>query len=332
MNIQATGKLKKIGFAVVILLGVFVVFSFGFYHWLISPTNGNNPPREIKVVIPKGASVVKIADILYQDGLVRHPLVFRLTVKMANLGNKMQAGTFNLLTSFNPRQIAQTLTEGTEDTWVRILEGWRAEEIADYLETQDLTNFDKAEFLTLTATQEGRLYPDTYLVPKEISSSEVVALLENTQQKKITQELMAKIESSEFSYSEVLVLASLIEREARGSEQMRRVAGILQNRLEINMPLQVDASLQYARGLDSQKQTWWAPPLASDKSINSPYNTYLHTGLPPTPICNPSLVAIESVLDPIASDDLFYLHALDGSMHYARTLEEHNANVNRYLR
>ena len=127
-------------------------------------------------------------------------------------------------------------------------------------------------------------------------------------------------------------MASIVEREARGADDMQHVAGILWNRIELGMPLQADATLQYLKGYNPVEQAWWTPPLAADKSLISPYNTYLNLGLPPRPICNPGLEAIKAAAQPLSTDDLFYLHDRQGKIHYAQTLDDHNLNVDRYLR
>jgi UPF0755 protein len=249
-----------------------------------------------------------------------------------NLSTKIQAGSFNISSNMDVTEIAETLTVGTEDIWITILEGWRAEEIAESLEAQDLDLFDSEEFLNLAKSSEGMLYPDTYLIPREMDSEQIYHLLLNTFERKVSQELWDEIESSDRDFDQVLVMASLVEREARNFEQMRRVAGILWNRINIGMALQVDATLQYVNGYNSLEQTWWAVPMADDKQNQSAFNTYLNQGLPPRPIANPSLNAIKATLDPIESDGLFYIHADDGNMYYSSTLEGHNANINKYLR
>lgn len=277
-----------------------------------------------KFIIKKGESVTSIANRLQETGLIKNARVFSYMVRIYKLTPQIQAGTFTVSPSQTPKVIAETFTKGTEDLWVTFLEGWRVEEYADYLAAQeDLTNFDKENFLFLAKPLEGTLYPDTYLIPKEMDEEVIISLLTNTFETKTTDLTID---------DETLVLASLVQREAKEYEDMRRVAGILKNRTEIGMPLQVDATLQYAKGYDAQKDMWWAPPLAADKSIVSAFNTYMNKGLPPSPICNPGLDALEATLDPLQSDDLFYLHANDGNMYYAETLDGHNDNINRYLR
>ncbi len=309
--------------AILAFLALVLVAIYGGAKYLLTPVA--DAGDEVRFVVAKGQGIATIGAKLEEAGLVRSKHAFRLYVQLNKLDTKLQAGSFTLSPTQSTPDIAQTLTEGTEDVWITLLEGWRREEIAEYLETVDLLEFDSAEFLELTSTYEGYLFPDTYLVPKEITTTALVDLFTNTFEKKI-----ATI--GDFSPSELkrlVILASLVEREARGSEQMRRVAGILENRLAINMALQVDATLQYVRGEVAGK--WWAPPLAADKDLKSAFNTYLNPGLPPRPIANPGLSALQAAHDPLESEDYFYLHAPTGEMYYAETYEEHLVNISRYL-
>ena len=132
--------------------------------------------------------------------------------------------------------------------------------------------------------------------------------------------------------NQVITLASLIEREAKTDSSRKIVAGILYNRLGIDMALQVDATLQYIKGYNPIHKDWWAPPLAQDKNIDSLYNTYKYPGLPPGPICSPSLSSIEAALNPSSSNYLYYITDNQGNMHYAVSFDQHNKNVNTYLR
>lgn len=283
-------------------------------------------------VVPKGQAVSIIADRLHSEGLIRHPLVFRLVARQTGADKRFQAGSFQLSPSMTPSEIAHNLTTGTTDVWVTIPEGWRKEEIADSLAAQELEVFDKAEFLTLAANSEGMLFPDTYLFPRQATAQQVFNVLTNTFDRKVIEGLKNEIAASEYDFDEALIMASILEREATGDEEMRHVAGILWGRLAVGMPLQVDASLQYVKGYSQAQQTWWPTPLAADKQLVSPYNTYLNAQLPPGPISNPGLSAIKAALDPLETNNVYYLHDRQGNIRYARTLDEHNANVNRYLR
>jgi UPF0755 protein len=324
--------MKKITLMSIIALFILSIISgFLYLRWLSQPVNLSDTSVE-RFIIPRGQAVTVIGERLTAAGLIKHPLVFRLIVRQENLGDKIQSGSFDLSASMDTREIANTLTQGTQDVWITILEGWRAEEIAQSLSLQDLDNFDENEFLQIARPLEGRLFPDTYLIPREISSQQIVNLLVSTFDRKIVNDLENEIIASSRNFEDIIVMASLIEREARDYQQMRHVSGILWNRINIGMALQVDATLQYAKGYDGVRNTWWSPPLAIDKQINSPFNTYRNPGLPPAPISNPGVNAVKAALNPLQVDDLYYLHAPDGSMYFAKTLDGHNANINRYLR
>ncbi len=285
-----------------------------------------------KIVIAKGVSVEDIAYKLKEEGLIKHPLSFKAWVKYRDLQSNLQAGSFDLSPSMTLNEITQTLTEGTDDVWVTLQEGLRREEIAQSLTNYELEAYDKQDFLSQTVGLEGKLFPETYLMPRMIETKAIINLLTDTFDDKIDADLTQQIEQSDYTSNEILTMASILERESRGYEQMAKVAGVLWKRLERGMALQVDASLQYATGYSEQSQSWWSPPTAEDKKINSPFNTYQHPGLPPHPICNPGIEAIKAALNPQRTPYLFYLHDRDGEIHFAATLQKHNQNVDQYLR
>jgi UPF0755 protein len=316
--------------ALIVFAGVGVLLG---YRWYVQPVNSSD--QELRTfVIPQAQATSIIGERLYKEGFIRHHLLFRVAVYLEDLSGKIQAGSFEISPSMTPAEIAHKFTQGTHDVWITIVEGWRMEQIAESLAAADLPLFDADEFKRLVSQNqaEGTLFPDTYLVPKQYTSEQIYSLLTNTFEKRVLNDLAAQIEASPYTLNQIIVMASLIEREAREYEEMRGVAGVLWNRIEIGMPLQVDATMQYAKGYDSVQQTWWAPPRAADKSVDSPFNTYQINGLPPRPIANPGLNAIKATLDPIPTKNLFYIHDRSGKIHYAETLEGHNANVNRYLR
>src|SRR5690606_22167281 len=193
--------------------------------------------------------------------------------------------------------------------------GFTLEEYAR-IAAEGLPEFSTEEFLELTADKEGYYFPDTYYLPADFTASELVELLEETYELRVSP-LRSLIEAHEMSEREVIILASLIEREANTEESMRMVSGILQNRLEEGMRLQVDASLEYVLARPLNTLT------AEDLEIDSRYNTYLYGGLPPTPIGNPGLQSIMAVLEPIESDNFYYLTDEEGQFYYAETFDEH---------
>jgi UPF0755 protein len=288
--------------------------------------------KTVTFVIPKGQSSQQIAQRLRQTGLIRSGLAFRAVVYQKGLQSKIQAGSFKLSPSFSTWELAQALTKGTDDLWITLPEGWRREEIADSLSKQDLSAFNKRDFSDLTNGLEGQLFPDTYLVSKSISTQALVNLLHSTFENKVLLVLSDEINKNDLSLNQILTLASLVQRESASEAEMPLIAGILLNRLNLGMPLQVDATLQYIKAYSSAEQSWWPTPLAADKNLDSSFNTYQNSGLPPSPICNPGLTAIKAVLKPQPSNAFYYIHDLSGKIHTAETLEGHNANVNQYLR
>jgi len=281
-------------------------------------------------VIKKGEGLSEIAQKLEDQGLVRSSFFFQIEATRLGVVRKIQAGDFRLNSSMMPSEIARLLTHGTLDRWVTIIEGLRREEIAEKLVDQlggKDSKFSKEEFLEKTIGLEGRLFPDTYLFPKEATAERIISFMNLNFEKK-TAGLLLKEED--------LILASLIEREVRGANDQPIVAGILLKRLKASWPLQVDAAVQYAkatrqcRGKDGC--VWWPKGLTkADLKIDSSYNTYLYQGLPPTPICNPGLSSIKAAASPILTDYWYYLSDREGKMHYAVTLEEHNKNIQKYL-
>ncbi|MDD2822692.1 MAG: endolytic transglycosylase MltG [Candidatus Daviesbacteria bacterium] len=212
---------------------------------------------------------------------------------------------------------------------VTLLEGWRVEEMAEKLNKE--LGIKNEDFLKIA--KEGYMFPDTYFFDQDASASAVASKLRATFDLKYDADLQTKIKNAGLTPSEGVILASIVEREARSSEARRMVASILLKRLRIDMGLNVDASIQYALGYQTQEKSWWKRHLTkNDLKVNSPYNSYIHAGLPPTPICNPSLSSLEAVANAdLKTPYLYYSHDLEGVPHYAKTLEEHNQNVANYL-
>ncbi|NCN51223.1 MAG: endolytic transglycosylase MltG [Candidatus Pacebacteria bacterium] len=328
MKKMSDTRSKMLVLLFVFLFAVGCVISIVLYS-LFTPVSASVETQSF--VIPKGQGISTIGERLTQAGLLKHPLVFRFVVIQQQLGGKIQAGSFKLSPSMTPFEMAQTLTEGTEDVWITFLEGWRAEEMAEYLASkEELAAFDPELFLSTAKEYPGMLYPDTYLIPREMEADAIVLLLVNTFESKITAKVGTEVEKSDRDFDDVLIMASIVQREARDYEQMRHVAGILWNRIDIGMALQVDATLQFVRGTSAQ---WWPNPTAADKALVSPFNTYQNVGLPPQPISNPGIEAIQATLDYLDVPDLFYIHdPATGKMYFAETIDQHNANVNKYLR
>lgn len=305
--------MKKLFFVPLLslLLGVGIVF------WFYKNAKPLTISEEFKdFLIVKGSGAIQIGNKLEKEGLIRNSLAFKVYVQVTGAANKIQAGEYRLSSDMSLIEIVGQLRRGPVEIWVTIPEGYRHEEIADkFTSTLGKDENFKKEFLIASVEQEGYLFPDTYLFPKTASASAIVNKLTRT----------FDIKTSEMNLTrDQVILASLIEREAKSNEERPVIAGILLNRLNIGMALQVDATIQYAKGS-------WEPITVSDKNFNSPYNTYRFPGLPPGPISNPGLVSLEAAANPAKTDYLYYLHDSKGKVYYAKSLEGHNENIRNYL-
>lgn len=321
---------------IIILIAILALTGAAGAYWLWQGFQPAQPgsKADIEVIIPKGSSVKAISEQLAEAGVIKSPLHWQIVVKQKGIANQIQAGTFTLSPGSTAAEIADQLTQGTNDLWVTIKEGWRATEIGAYL-ADNLPGFsaEGEVFNTECLGYEGYLYPETYLVPREYDTKQMCQLMRRQYGEVLTMERREAIHQAGFTEEEIITLASIIEREAKRPADMKVVSGILQNRLEMGMPLQVDATLQYIKGYDQANQTWWPTALSADKELASPYNTYANPGLPPGPICNPGENAILAAMEPTPSDYLYYISNSAGTqMHYAETYEEHQENINLYLR
>lgn len=301
--------------------------------WFTQPLQPYNK-ETVQFVIPQGSSVRSIARQLEQKSLIRSQYAFQFAVWQRNLSKRIQAGAFMISPSQDVFSVADTLTSGTNDIWVTIPEGLRAEEIGELL-AEALPEFEleSPEFQSECHDYEGYLFPETYLIPVHYDTTQTCKLLRQEYGNKMTMAMRDKIHADGRTEEEVVTLASIVAREARKPSDMKMVAGILWNRIDIGMALQVDATLQYIKGYDAAKKTWWAPPLAADKDLVSPYNTYKNAGLPPGPISNPGLDALEAAVYPTPNDYIYYISNLDGSkMFFAETYDEHLVNIETHLR
>lgn len=305
------------------------IFVFGFNLWW---QNGTAPVnrKDIAVklfVIPKGSAIRTIGNELKSQGLIKDPVVFFLYIKQNGLEKGIQAGSYRLSPSMNLAKIMETLGHGTLDVWVTIPEGLRAEEIAKIL--SDSIPSYKAEWKEALKKNEGYLFPDTYLIPKDAEVASVISILGSNFNQKIGTIGLTPVSPN---LLRVLIIASLVEREAKFAQDRPYVASVIENRLSIGMALQIDATAQYAYGYNVYDKTWWKVPSEKDLKINSPYNTYVNTGLPPKPICNPGLEAIKAAVSPAQSNYMYYINDSTGKLHFAQNLTEHNKNIQKYLK
>ncbi len=216
---------------------------------------------------------------------------------------------------------------------VKIQEGLRKEQIAEVFanklgwDANQMSDFMNYTPSVYAKNLEGHYFPDTYLIPEDQTPSEVGAIMLDTFTKKTGK--IQKPKSKDIINEDTIVkIASLIQREAAGKKDMALISGIIWNRLFAGMKLQVDATLQYAKG--SEEDGWWMDVNPKDKKIQSAYNTYMNEGLPPSAISNPGLAAISAAYNPQKTECLFYLHDKNRQIHCTKTYEEHKKNIERY--
>jgi UPF0755 protein len=329
-----------LGFAIKLLVAIGLGTGLGLGLLLIQGITMVADQGEITpklVTIERGTSTKKIAESLETNGLIisRWPLL--MYTRLSN--RTLQAGVYSLSASMTPSEIVNLLAAGTTtEQTLTIPEGWRVEQIADLLAQTGVV--EKDDFLTASrydpvrytlpsgisrevgASLEGLLFPDTYRFSYGVSSKEIVAtMLDNFRVK--TNELTPTDND--------LILASIIEREAKTEAERPIIAGVYTNRLKQNIRLQADPTVQYgkdtlaAAASDAETFAWWEPITVEDyQAVKSPFNTYLISGLPEAPIANPGLLSLAAAKQPAPHDYFYFFHRADGTTVFSKTLEEHN--------
>ncbi len=317
--------MKRFLIAAIILVTLAILAFAWWQNGLLAANASNQSPKIF--VIKQGEGVREIANNLKSQGLIKDPVVFFIYTRLNGIDKQIQAGDFRLNSSMNMVDVANSLTHGMLDIWVTITEGLRADEIADLLK-EKIPSYDESWRATLRAN-EGYLFPDTYLIPKDADVDLIITLMKNNFEEKYNS--VKNTKTTALTDTQTLIVASMVEREARYAQDRPMVASVIMNRLNIGMALQIDAAVQYALGYQNDAKSWWKKDLTfEDLKINSPYNTYKISGLPPTAISNPGLSAIEAALAPSKTDYLYYYSDKQGHLHFATTIEGHNANIKKY--
>lgn len=277
------------------------------------------------VRIARGMSASLAARELADARVIAHPSLLRLLLRASGKSGSIQAGAYRFDAPQNVFAVAARLTTGAYGLPPARLffpEGYTVRAAAAHV-AEAFPDISAETFLKEALPYEGYLFPDTYFFPASSDAASIVALMRANFDAK-TAPLFNGARAPD-TLSDIVILASLIEREARTPESKRTVAGILANRLKLGMPLQVDAVFGYIFDRDTYS------PSATDLAVDSPYNTYAHKGLPPGPISNPGLDSLEAALHPAQTEYLYYLTGKDGLMHYAATHAGHQANRKKYL-
>lgn len=330
--------MRKAGRILFILIIILTIIFRIFY--LISPVDRENG-EVIQLSIEPGSSASRIAKKLYNHQLIKSKTLFNIIISLKGLGNSLQAGLYEFKPDFDMLDIISTLVEGKVATFrVTIPEGFTVEEIVDRMAV--LTSYSREEYLKVADRDfdkpyleeadkytkykvEGFLYPDTYIIPKEYKPTQIFEVMlsefEKRWQKDIEDNLKnMKGQHRDLSYLtpyQVITIASLIEEESKLDDEKPLIAAVIYNRLERNMLIQIDACIQYVMP-DRKKRV-----LYSDLEIDSPYNTYLYSGLPPGPICSPGDSSIKAALYPADTEHLFYFALEDGSHVFSNSYREH---------
>lgn len=311
----------------IILLTLIAVGIFAYNSLFGAPQSGAEAER---FIVPLGA--VDTFQKLHDEGFIKSGWGFQYAFKQ----NEIQPGGYKISKSMNAWEMAKALTQEPYMKWVIIPEGLRKEQIADLLAKElGWTDQLKADWINkYTAMKydetEGVYFPDTYLLPKDEIGLQIADRLRAKFNEKF-QPYADKFVKENVKWTTAIKVASLVQREAANKADMPLIAGIVWNRLlnDPPMKLEIDATVQYALG---ESGNWWPKIKLADYKTDSPYNTYTNKGLPPHPICNPGLDAINAVLNPTKTDCLYYLHDLNGQTHCAKTYEEHKLNIEKYLK
>jgi UPF0755 protein len=326
-------------FIIAVLL-VVVLGAIGI--WLRSELEApyyHNAAPETFVDIPRGASNSEIADLLVTSGVLRTRLPFLLYLRYADLGRRIQAGEYRFSVSSTPKQIAQRLAKG--DIYFRALtvpEGLTAEEVIELAAKNSLGKRAEMEQALLKTewirdldphaqNLEGYLFPETYRFGRKADSETIIKTMVRQFRAKLNRTMETYPLRSGWSISQIVILASMIEKEVKKPEEGPLVASVLVNRLDRKIPLACDATIIYAMKLAGIYEGHLGK---ADLGMASPYNSYIHLNLPPGPICNPGVASLRAALNPARTEYLFYVSRNDGTHQFSKDFDSHLRAVDKF--
>lgn len=318
--------------------GILLLFLISSLLWLLLSPPSNHPLTKV-IYIKKGTPLRKISERLEQEGLIRNRHFFIALATLLNKKGKIKAGEYELHTKMLPLEVLNHLVKGqTKRHLITIVEGYTLAQIAQLLEESNiverqafLQKATSADFIASLgfshlagSTLEGYLFPDTYSLIKEMDPEEVIQIFVQRFKKVFEQELNKRTEPLELSQREIVILASMIEKETSLPEEKPLISAVFHNRLKKMMPLQSDPTVIY--GIKNFNGN-----LTKEHLIKpTPYNTYLKVGLPPTPICNPGKDSLSAAINPSPAPFLYFVSKNDGSHYFSSDIEEHNRAVWKY--
>jgi peptidoglycan lytic transglycosylase G len=300
---------------------------------------------QVNLTIEQGEMVPAIIDKLWKAGLIHNPSIFRTYLQYTGLDTSLKSGDYILSPAMSGVEIAKAMQVSiSPNVTLAILPGWRLEEIANSLPTTGLT-ITPEEFLQATKSHpegysfsacqgdnsmEGYLFPDNYVVKRKTTINELLSIILSNYEAQVTRKLKDGFSAQGLDLCQATTLASIIQREAVVDEEMPLIASVFFNRFRSGSVLASDPTVQYALGYNQKQATWWTNPLSlQDLKVDSPYNTYINSGLPPAPISNPGLDALHAVAFPAQTSYFYFRSACDGSGRhvFAESYEEHIANA-----
>lgn len=311
--------------ALLLVLGVMII---GLIILIFSRPPRNFPIEE-RITVISGSSLGQIAQTLKSSGVIRSRNAFIIASSLSGNASRLQAGDYKFEKPRNVVGIMRALAQGEHGNVairLTILEGATLTDIARQVSAV-LDVFDQDTFINEALPFNGYLFPDTYFILPSDTEKEIVDMMHDRFSVILNEVGSSRLAGmSPEELRNIVIMASIIEREAAGSQDAYIISGILWKRIRIGMPLQVDASFAYLFDKESSELT------LADLRYDSPYNTYINTGLPPGPLGNPGKIALDAALHPADSPYLYYLHDRDGNIHYGKTHDEHVNNKNKYLR
>lgn len=302
---------------------VFVVIGIPAWAFALPPLGF---PTDARISIPDGESAVSVGTLLEEEGLIASADVFWITVRLFSLGETLKSGTYQFERPIGVAEMIYRIATGNYGialVRVTIPEGYTVAQMATSFDAV-LPEFDTEAFIAKETGNEGYLFPETYIFTSLVTNDEIAKRMRD-QFYIETASIQEEIDASGHSLKDIVIMASLLEREARTLEERRMIADILWRRLADEYPLQVDAVFGYIQG----RETFH--PSLEDLKVDSPYNTYRNIGLPPGPIANPGLESLLAAVTPTPNEYWYYLTGDDGNMYYGKTFEEHKKNRSLYL-
>lgn len=283
--------------------------------------------EKVHLIVPLENNQNQMILELKNKGLIRSIVVYNFLNDWLYSSSLIQPAGYFIEKRANIFEVLQILHNEPSEKWIVLAPGLRKEQMAERLANKFEWGREEVDSFLANAN-EGFLSPDTYLIDIKATGKEAAQKLTNNFNEKVQPKVYPESLKKNIRLETVVKIASLIQRESGTLEDKKIISGIIWNRLNIGMALQIDATIQYSKG---QSSDWWPKVLPEDLKIDSPYNTYLIVGLPPTPIANPSIESLEAAVDPIETPCLFYLHDREMKIHCSKTYEDHLANIQKYL-